>query len=163
MGFLEREHVGDADVLVSTLESDEKNLLECLLARRLGVERTVAVIDRTSYVDIFETVGVDVGLSPREVVAEEITRFTQSNKTENIAFIETDMAEVIEIEIETESVLVGRPIQESITDLPTGVVIGAIIRDGDYVVPRGDTVVEPGDHVVVFVQADVIGEATELL
>ena len=163
MGFLEREHVGDADVLVSTLESDEKNLLECLLARQLGVKRTVAVIDRSSYVDIFETVGVDVGLSPREVVAEEITRFTKSNKTENIAFIETDMAEVVEIEVNKESVLVGRQIQESVRDLPAGVVIGAIIRGEEYVIPRGKTVVEPGDHVIVFVEADAITKATELL
>jgi trk system potassium uptake protein TrkA len=163
MGFLEREHVGDADILVSTLDSDEKNLLECLLARRLGVERTVAVIDRTSYVDIFETVGVDIGLSPREVVAEEITRFTQSGRAENLAFIETDKAEILEIEVDVDSVLVGRSISESIHDLPEGVVIGAIIRDGEYVVPRGDTVVEPNDHVVAFLHADVITEAMELL
>ncbi len=163
MGFLEREHVGDADILVSTLDSDEKNLLECLLARRLGVERTVAVIDRTSYVDIFETVGVDIGLSPREVVAEEITRFTQSGRAENLAFIETDKAEILEIEVDEDSVLVGRAISESIHDLPKGVVIGAIIRDGEYVVPRGDTVVEPNDHVVAFLHADVITEAMELL
>jgi trk system potassium uptake protein TrkA len=122
---------------VSTLESDEKNLLECLLARQLGVKRTVAVIDRSSYVDIFETVGVDVGLSPREVVAEEITRFTKPNKTENIAFIETDMAEVVEIEVNKESVLVGRQIQESVRDLPAGVVIGAIIRGEEYVIRAG--------------------------
>lgn len=163
MGFLEREHIGDADILISTLDSDEKNLLECLLANRLGVKRTVAVINRTSYVDIFETVGVDIGLSPREVVAEEITRFTQTSKAENIAFVETDKAEIVEIEINEGSVLAGRSIQEAVQDLPDGVVIGAIIRDGEYVIPRGETVVEQGDHVVVFVHSDVISEATELL
>jgi len=96
MGFLEREHVGDADVLVSCLESDEKNLLESLLARQLGVERTVAVIDRAAYVDLFETVGVDAGISPRSVVAEEITAFTRSGSAENVAFIGTDKAEIVD-------------------------------------------------------------------
>lgn len=163
MGFLEREHIGDADILVSTLDSDEKNLLECLLAERLGVERTVAVIDRTSYVDLFETVGVDVGLSPREVVAEEITRFTQSGSAENIAFIETDKAEVLEIELDDSSPLVGRTIRDAVGDLPEGVVIGAITRNREFVVPRGDTELHPGDHVVVFVDAAVLDEAMEKL
>ncbi|MGZ0745957.1 Trk system potassium transporter TrkA [Haloparvum sp. AD34] len=161
VGFLEREHIGDADILVSTLDSDEKNLLECLLANRLGVERTVAVIDQTRYVDLFETVGIEVGLSPRSVVAEEITRFTQADTTENIAFIETDKAEVIEVEIDAESVLAGRSIQDAIGEFPEGVVIGAIIRDGEFVVPRGDTEVQVGDSVVAFVNADAIEEATE--
>ena len=163
MGFLEREHVSDADVLVACLDGDEKNLLEALLAERLGVQRTVAVIDRTPYVELFESVGVDVGVSPRSVVAEEITRFTQAGKTENVAFIETDKAEVVEIEVDPDSVLVGRPISKSVADLPDGVVIGAITRDGEFVVPRGDTVVKPKDHVVLFVDTEVLDDVTRKL
>jgi trk system potassium uptake protein TrkA len=163
MGFLEREHVGDADMVVSALDSDEKNLLVSLLARRLGVERTVAVIDNSAYVDLFETVGVDVGVSPREVVAEEITRFTREGGAENVALIESDKAEVLEIEITDDSVLAGRPIRESIADLPEGVVIGAITRDREFVTPRGDTTIRAGDHVVLFVDAAVAADVGSLL
>ncbi|MGQ4554721.1 Trk system potassium transporter TrkA [Halobellus sp. GM3] len=161
--FLEREHVGDADVVVSTLDSDEKNLLVSLLAERMGVERTIAIIDTTEYVDLFETVGVDVGVSPRGVVAEEISRFTQKGNAENIALIESDKAEVLEIEITDDSILAGRPIHESTGDLPEGVVIGAITRAGEFITPRGDTVIEHGDHVVVFADIDVVDDvATQL-
>ena len=59
--------------------------------------------------------------------------------------------------------LAGKPIQESIVDLPDGVVVGAITRNGDFVIPRGGTVVEPGDTVVLFVDADVVEEATAVL
>ncbi|AUX10698.1 trk system potassium uptake protein [Halalkaliarchaeum desulfuricum] len=162
-GFLEREHVGDADILVSALDSDEKNLLESLLADELGIERTISVIDQSSYVGLFERIGVDVAINPRNVVAEEITRFTQSGNTENIAFIETDKAEVLEIEIDEESVLAGRPIQESMSDLPAGVVIGAITRNGEMVIPRGETVIQPGDHVIVFAEFDVVDGVTAKL
>ena len=162
-GFLEREHVGDADILVSALDSDEKNLLESLLADQLGIDRTISVIDQSSYVGLFERIGVDVAISPRNVVAEEITRFTQSGNTENIAFIETDKAEVLEIEVDEESVLAGRQIRESVANLPEGVVIGAITRDGEMVIPRGDTVIEPDDHVIVFVKFDVLEETVEKL
>ena len=163
MGFLERQHVGDADVLVAALDSDEKNLLVSLLAKRLGVERTVAVIDTTEYVELFEAVGVDVGVSPREVVAEEITRFTREGGAENVALIESDKAEVLEIEVDGDSVLSGRAIRESVPALPTGVVIGAITRGGEFIHPRGDTVIEPGDHVVVFVDAKVVDQVTASL
>ncbi len=161
--FLEREHVGDADVVVSALDSDEKNLLVSLLATRLGANRTVAVIDTPAYVELFEAVGVDVGLNPREVVAEEITRFTHEGGAENVALIESDKAEVLEVEIDAESALAGRPIRESIADLPAGVVVGAITRGGEFVTPRGDTVVQQGDHVVVFVDIAVVDDVTPKL
>ena len=153
--FLEREHVGDADVLVSTLDADEKNLLACLLAKRLGVGRTVSVVDSDPYIDLFETVGVDVAISPRAVVAEEITRFTREGSAENVALIESHKAEVVEIEVDPDSPLAGRTIRESVASLPQRVVFGAITRDGVFVTPRGDTVIEVGDHVVAFAPADV--------
>jgi len=161
--FLEREHIGEADIVVAALESDEKNLLVSLLAQRLGTDRTVAIIDTPSYVELFETVGIDVAINPRVVVAEEITRLTQSGKAENVALIETDKAEVIEVEIADDSVLANRPIRESTADLPAGVVIGAITRKREFVTPRGDTVITPGDHVVLFVDADAIEETTAKL
>jgi trk system potassium uptake protein TrkA len=163
IAFLEREHIGEADMVVAALDSDEKNLLVSLLAQRLGTERTVAVIDTTAYVELFETVGVDVAVSPREVVAEEITRFTREGGAENIALIETDKAEVLEIEIDDASVLSGRPIREAVGELPTGVVIGAITRNREFIVPRGDTVIQAGDHVVVFADATVVDDVTPKL
>ena len=163
LDFLEREHVGEADMLIATLDSDEKNLLVSLLAARLGVERTVAVIDTPTYVELFEAVGIDVGVSPREVVAEEITRFTREGGAENVALIESDKAEVLEIEIDADSVLAGHAIRDSVSELPEGVVIGAITRDREFVVPRGDTVIEAGDHVVVFVDTAVSDRVASLL
>jgi trk system potassium uptake protein TrkA len=161
--FLAREHVDEADAVVAALEGDEKNLLVSVLARQLGARRTVAIVETTEYVNLFETVGVDVGVSPREVTAEEITRFTRELHTENVALVENDKAEVLEIEVGEDSVLVGRPIREAVADLPEGFVVGAITRNEEFVVPRGDTVVESGDHVVVFVEKDVLEEVTERL
>ena len=161
--FLKREHIDDVDVVVAALGDDERNLLASLLAKRLGAARAVAVVDDSEYVALFEEVGVDVAVNPREVTAEEITRFTRERHAENVAMIADDRAEVVEFEVDAESVLVDRPIRESVPELPDGVVLGAITRDGQLVVPRGDTVIEEGDHVVVFVDAAVIDEAEQLL
>jgi len=161
--FLVREHVDEADVVVAALENDEKNLLVSLLVRQLGAERSIAIVENTEYVSLFETVGIDVVINPREVTAEEITRFTREERAENIALIENDRAEVLEIEIDGDSVLLDRPISEGVADLPDGVVIGAITRDGEFIVPRGDTTVKEGDHIVVFVHRDVVAEVSAAL
>jgi trk system potassium uptake protein TrkA len=155
--FLRAQHVDRADVVVAATGSDEKNLLVSLLARNLGADRTVAVVEEGQYATLFETVGIDVAINPREATAEEIVRFTQEGQVENLSLIEGRQAEVLEIQVDAGSVLVGRPIRESVPDLPEGVVVGAITRDHEFVVPRGDTVVEPGDHVVLFVDAEVVG------
>lgn len=149
--FLTRENVGEADLVVVSLDSDERTLLVSLLAKQLGSERSVAIVETGEYVDLFETVGIDVAINPREVTGEEITRFTREQHTENVALIDSDRAEVIEIEITADSLLADRAIRESVPDLSPRVVIGAITRGGEYVTPRGGTVVEPGDHVVLMV------------
>ncbi|QCS43429.1 Trk system potassium transporter TrkA [Natrinema versiforme] len=161
--FLVREHVDESDIVVSALESDEKNLLVSLLAKRIGVERTIGLVESGEYVDLFETVGIDVGVNPRLVTSEEITRFTRKRRAENVAMLESDRAEVLEIEIGEDSALFEARIQDAIADLPDGVVVGAISRDGDLITPRGETVVRGGDHVVLFVDTAVLDEITSAL
>jgi len=161
--FLLREHVERADAVIATADSDEKNLLVSLLAKNIGVGRTVAIVEAGEYVDLFEAVGIDVAINPREATAEEIVRFTQEGQIENLSLIEGRQAEVLEFEVDEEGVLTGRPISESVADLPSGVVIGAITRGGEFVVPRGDTVVEPGDHLVVFVDTEVLSDVMALV
>jgi trk system potassium uptake protein TrkA len=154
--FLAREHVGDADVAIAALGSDERNLLASLLASRIGVGRTVALVERAEYTDLFEAVGVGAAINPRDATAEEIIRFTLDGRMENVAIIDGDRAEALEIEIDDDSLLAGRPISESAADLPARVTIGAITRDGEFITPRGDTVVAAGDHVVVFAETDAV-------
>ncbi|MFW6437299.1 MAG: Trk system potassium transporter TrkA [Halococcoides sp.] len=155
------EHVGKADLVVTCLDSDEKNLLAALLAGTVGVDRTVALVETPAYADLFETVGVDVAIDPREEAAEEIVRFTRDSQPDNVAMIEHDRAEVLERTLTAESPLVDSTVQSAAETLPEGVVIGAITRAGDLVTPRGDTVFEVGDHVIFFLDADVLDAVSE--
>lgn len=126
--FLMGEHIDRSDAVIAATDSDEKNLLISLLAKDIGVGRTVAVVEEGQYAPLFEAVGIDVAINPREATAEEIVRFTQEGQIENLSLIEGRQAEVVEIEVDGDSVLVGRPIRESVTELPSKVVIGAITR-----------------------------------
>ncbi|NKE37977.1 Trk system potassium transporter TrkA [Natronococcus sp. JC468] len=156
--YLIEENIADADAVIATADNDEKNLLVSLLAKNIGVRRTVAVVEAEDNADLFEAVGIDVAINPREETAEEIIRFTEEGKIENLSLIENRQAEVLEIEVNEESILAGRSIRESVLELPSDVVIGAITRNKEFVVPRGDTVVEPGDHVILFVAADALSD-----
>ena len=161
--FLERENVGGADAVIAALETDQGNLLATLLAKRLGADRAAAVVDNGSFTDLFEAVGVDVAISPRRVTAEEITRFTRTNYAETVSIIEDDRAEILELEVDIDSAVVGEYVRDLVPKLPASVVIGSIMRDGELIIPRGDTRVEAGDHLVVFVEADDVDVVTEKL
>lgn len=161
--FLVREHVDESDIVVAALESDERNLLVSLLAKRIGVERTFGIVESGAFVDLFETVGIDVAINPRLVTAEKIMRFTRKRRTEKLAMLEHDRAEVLEIEVGRDSVLYETRIQDAMAELPDRVVIGAVTRDGELLTPRGETVVKGGDHVVVFVDTAVLDVVTDAL
>jgi trk system potassium uptake protein TrkA len=160
--FLTREHVDEADIVVATLDSDERNLLVSVLAKRLGADRVVAVVDNGEYVTLFEEIGIDVAINPRQVTAEEITRFTHGGIAENIAVLEGDQAEVLELELTEGSVLVDRSIREIAADLDANVVFGAITRDRELITPRGDTTLRAGDHIVVFAESSFVEELTTM-
>ena len=163
LDFLVSEHVDRADAVIAATDSDEKNLLVSLLAKNIGVERTIAVVEEGEYASLFEAVGVDIAINPREATAEEIVRFTQEGQIENLSLIEGRQAEVLEIEIDDESVLSGRPIRESVSELPPEVVIGAITRGDEFIIPRGDTVIRSGDHVVLFAATDALSDVMAMV
>ncbi|MEF8813207.1 MAG: Trk system potassium transporter TrkA [Halovenus sp.] len=162
MEFLAREHVDEADIVVVSLDSDEKTLLISVLTKRLGADRVIAVVDTTEYVTLFEEVGIDVAINPREVTAEEIIRFTYESVAKNLSFLEDEMAEVLELELGPDSALVGTPIQDLDTEISAQFVIGAITRDGSLITPRGDVELEAGDSVVIFVETGQASEITAL-
>ena len=160
--FLAREHVDQADIVVAALDSDERNLLVSVLAKRLGTDRVIAVVDNGEYVTLFEEIGIDVAINPRQVTAEEITRFTHRGIAENIAVLEGDQAEVLELELTDASALINRPIREVAADLEANVVFGAITRNREFITPRGDTELCAGDHIVVFVESAFVDELTTM-
>ena len=161
--FLQQEGAADADVLISALTPDERNLLTALLSKRLGTGRAISVVHDDRYESTFENNGIDVTINPRREVIEEILRFTRGEGLEKVTFIEHHRGEVIEVELGAGSSLVGRPLQEAASEMPRDLVVGAIARGERIVIPRGDTTLEAGDHLVVFVDTHAVDQALEVL
>ena len=148
--FLVRERIGGAEAAIFAMPTDERNLYAATLAKLHGVALTVAVsIDPTS-VPVLERAGIDVVVNPRMVTAEEIVRFAHDPRIRQMAMIEGDRFEILDITVRGDSELVGKPFRE----LPmTGSLIGAIVRDERAIFPHGDDMLQPGDRAIIFAEA----------
>ncbi|MBD0329188.1 MAG: Trk system potassium transporter TrkA [Thermoleophilia bacterium] len=148
--FLERERVGHATAAVFAMRDDAKNLYGATLARLHGVQLTIALAHEKVSVEVFERAGIDVAINPRQLTAEEIVRFAHDPRTQQVAMLEGDRYEVLDVTVRPESALLNRPFRQ----LPmTGSLIGAIVRDGRAIFPHGDDVLLPGDRAIIFTDA----------
>lgn len=161
--FLRREGVPDADLVVSALRPDEKNLLTSVLSRELGAQTVLSVVHNDTYESTFACSGIDATVNPRREVIEEILRHTRQRGVEKLTFVENDRGEVIEVELSSDSTLVGRPLSETASEISHNFVVGAVLRDEEVLTPRGMTVLEPGDHLVLFVDAEEADEVLEAI
>ena len=148
--FLEREQIGRSRAAIFAMRDDAKNHYAATLAKLHGVRFTIAVVHDAVSMEVFERAGVDVAINPRHVTAEEIVRFAHDPRTQQVAMLEGDRYEILDITVRDDSRLVRRPFRE----LPmTGSVIGAIVRDGTALFPHGDDMLLPGDRAIIFTES----------
>jgi trk system potassium uptake protein len=148
--FFARERIGSATAAVFALNDDPGNLFSAILAKTHGVRLTIALAHDQSSLQVYEKGGVDVAINPRQVIAEELVRFGHDPRIRQIAMLDDDRFEILDLTVRADSELTGRRFDE----LPkTGSVIGAIIRDGSAIFPGGDDMLRAGDRVIVFVES----------
>ena len=158
--FLERERIADAQAAVFAMRDDMKNHFAATLARVHGVRFTVAVVHDAASQEVFEQAGIDVTVNPRQLTAEEIVRFAHDPRTQQVVMLEGDRFEVLDITTQRDSEYVGLRFK----DMPIrGALIGAIVRNGEAVFPRGDEVLRPGDRVIVFTESRRVPDVEKAL
>lgn len=150
--LLEGAEVARYDVVAALTADDEDNLMAALLARHMGVRRTVAVIQRPDRAEIYSRLGIDAVFSPSHTAVDQILRFTRRAHLESLTVLMEGRAELVEVTALAGARVVGRPLRD--LDLPRGILIGAVVRPGrETVIPRGGDSIEPGDRVVVLAAA----------
>jgi trk system potassium uptake protein TrkA len=158
--FLERERIADAQVAIFAMREDVKNHFAAALAKVHGARFTVAIVHDASSVEVFERTGIDVTVNPRQVTAEEIVRFAHDPRTQQVSMLEGDRYEVLDITTRPGSEFVGLAFK----DMPIrGSFIGAIVRDGRAVFPRGDETLRPGDRAIIFTESRRVPEVEKAL
>jgi len=156
VSLLKEENIEDMDVVVAVTDSDEKNLLCALLAKQLGAKKVIARADRSDYLPLFEMVGIDMAVSPREATVNEVLKLTMGKGIQTLTTIEGEKAEIIEYTASEKSKIVGKPLNK--VKFPKGALINMVVRGKETIIPRGDFVVNNGDRVVIFSMASAVSE-----
>jgi trk system potassium uptake protein TrkA len=148
--FLERERIGQAQAGIFAMRDDAKNQYAASLAQVQGIPFTIAIAHEAVSVGAFDRSGIDVSINPRAVTAEEIVRFAHDPRTQQVAMLEGNRYEVLDVTTRESSRYIGMAFR----DMPVhGSIIGAIVRDGSAIFPHGDDVLQAGDRVVIFTEA----------
>lgn len=156
--LMEEENVREMDIFVALTSDDEDNIMGCLLAKRLGARRVLALINRRAYADLVQGTQIDIAISPSQTVIGELLAHVRRGDVEAVHSLRRGAAEALEVVARGDarsSKVVGRRVEE--IPLPRGVQIGALVRglhtegaQPEVVIVHHDTVIERDDHVIVF-------------
>ena len=146
------ENVEDIDVFCALTNDDEDNIMACLLAKRLGARKVIALINRSSYVDLLQGGAIDIALSPAQASIGPLLTHIRRGDMVKVHSLRHGAAEAMEAVVHGDarsSKLIGRAIDA--IDLPAGVTIGAVARGDQVLMAHHDVVIEAEDHVILFV------------
>jgi trk system potassium uptake protein TrkA len=158
--LLAREGVVDADALISTTNDEETNILTCLLSKHLGVAKTIALINRDEYMPIMGPIGVNAAVNKNIVTSNTILRLIRRGNVVSIAMLPGVDAEIMEYQVFPKSKIMDMPLSK--INFPKGTIVGAVIRNGEVLVPVGNTTLHQDDRVVIFTQLNAIHDVDKI-
>jgi len=150
--LLGTEHVAETDVFCALTNDDENNIMSALLAKRMGAHKVIALINRNIYVELVQAGQIDIALSPAHVTIGSLLAYVRQGDVAVVHSLRRGAAEALELVAHGDrdsSKVVGRRLEE--IELPKGATIGAIVRGDQVIMGHHDTLIEPDDHVIVFV------------
>jgi trk system potassium uptake protein TrkA len=155
--LLAEESVGEMDLFIALTSDDENNIMSCMLAKRMGARRVIALINRRAYAELMQGSRIDIAIVPAQTTIGELLAHVRRGDVVAVHSLRRGAAEALEAIAHGDaksSRVVGRRIDQ--IDLPRGATIGAIVRaraDGasEVIMAHHDIVIQPEDHVIVFV------------
>lgn len=148
LDLLESENVGRADIYIAVSNDDKLNLLSSLIARNLGVPKTIAKVKRSDIMPLMQQVGVDVVFSPRLLTAGAILKYIRRGDIISVTVLGEEHAEMIELVVQPKSIAADKELSK--IRFPRGSVLGAIVREDAVIIPTGKSIIRAGDKLMVF-------------
>lgn len=159
--LLSEENIADIDVVVTLTNDEETNILVSLLATRLGAGKAITKISKFSYFPLMTAIGLEQVVSPRLSAINTILQHIRRGKVLSAISLKGEQAEAIEaIALET-SDIVSKPLKR--ISFPKGAIVAGIIRKDQIIIPSGDSVVEPGDRIIIFAHRRAIDGIEKIL
>ncbi len=146
--LLYEEGIRDYDAFIALTDSDETNVLSCVVAKKFGVQRTVAEVENIEYIRLAEEMGVDTVINKKLITAGKIFKFTLSGKARFVKYMSASNAEIIEYTVAPGSAITKKPLKD--LGFPENAIIAGVVRGSDSFIAVGDTRIEDYDRVAIF-------------
>lgn len=154
--LLLEESIRDYQAFVAVTNNSETNILACVAAKNLGVERVIAEVENLEYIKLAERMGVDAVVNKKLITAGKIFKFTLSNKVRFIKYMSGTNAEVLEYIVAPDTAITKKTLKDM--NFPKDAIIGGVIRGNESFIAVGDTQIQAYDRVAVFALPDVVKE-----
>ena len=151
------EGLANMDAFVAVTGRSETNILTAMLAKKMGVKKVIAAVENLNYINLAESVGIDAIINKKLVTASNIFRFTMSTEVQSIKCLTGTSAEVLEFIVKPNSPATKKRIKD--LNLPSGMIVGGIVRGDKVFIAVGATEIKAYDRVVVFAMPSVINKA----
>jgi trk system potassium uptake protein TrkA len=149
--LLREENIDQTDVYCALTNDDEANILSAMLAKRLGCPRVISLINRPAYAELVEGTSIDIAVSPQQVTLSALLTHIRQGTMVRVHSLRRGAAEAIEavaLGDRRSSRVIGRSIEE--IELPPATTIGGIVRGEKLLIAHHDVVIEPNDHLILF-------------
>ena len=158
--LLREADTASADTFLALTNDDQANILTAVLAKQLGCERSLCLINSPGYSKLVRTLGIDAQINPRAITVSRILQHVRRGRIRAVHTIQHGAGEIIEAEAMETSPVIGKPLRQ--LGLSEGIRIGAILRNGKIIIPDGSTELETKDRAILFATNEYIREVEQL-
>jgi len=158
--ILEEAGAAVTETVLAVTNDEEINILASVLAKKQGCQRAVILLNSNTYNPLTGSLGIDVVVNPRTITVSHVLQHVRQGRIHSVHALKEDFGELIEADALETCGLVGRPLRE--VKVPPGVLLGAIVRGDKVRIPRGGTVIQTGDRVVLFAAADAVKKVEKM-
>lgn len=159
--IMEEASIGSAETYIALMNDDESNILGSLLAKQYGCERVVTLVNNNAYYPLVGPLGIDTMVSPKSIIVSNVMQHVRRGRIVSIHNIHEGHTEVMEIEISESSRMANKLIADM--ELPSSVVIGAIVRGDEVIIPKENNKLMPQDHVIILASREHARDVEKML
>jgi trk system potassium uptake protein TrkA len=158
--ILTEANIQETDAVIAVTNDDQVNILSSLLAKREGATRATTLVNNMNYGPLVRSLGIDAVVNPRAITVSRILQHIRRGRIRGVHSLRDGLAEIIEAETLETSPLSGKTLRAA--KLPSGVIVGALVRGEEVIIPRADTVIQTGDRVIVFATRDMVKKVEKM-
>ena len=159
--LLNEENIEEMDAVVTLTNDDETNILVSLLAREMGVSKTITKVSRPSYFPLMMSIGIEQVVSPRQSAVNTILQHIRRGKVLSAISIRSEKAEVLEAVVPDSSRITGKPLKK--ISFPRGALVVGIKRGDQVLIPSGESTIEAEDQIIVFATREAVPKIEKIL